>query len=243
MTPRVHCAGMGGQLTTRPKRKTGPEIEGLPRLVRLLAHDVNNPLTAVRILAEMNAEGELAADMHDILEAADLAAALLEAMDALMREDHRRTYSFFPMRLDEVLARVADRPALARIVSTDVPSDLLATGDQSALERALSDVLFNARQLAGGGPIHVRARRADAFVEVVVHHGVGRVPPPLRADLFQPGGARELREMKVPVLASGLFFARSAVAGMGGGMEFRDASDGGLELVIRLMHDGGGPPR
>ena len=159
MTPRVHCAGMGGQLTTRPKRKTGPEIEGLPRLVRLLAHDVNNPLTAVRILAEMNAEGELAADMHDILEAADLAAALLEAMDALMREDHRRTYSFFPMRLDEVLARVADRPALARIVSTDVPSDLLATGDQSALERALSDVLFNARQLAGGGPIHVRARR------------------------------------------------------------------------------------
>jgi outer membrane receptor protein involved in Fe transport len=122
-------------------------------------------------------------------------------------------------------------------VRLDVQPGLRATGDASALERAFTDIFFHARQLGGGEQVFVQARQADAFVEVVVSHGAARIPAELRSELFVVGGARQLRDRKIPVLASGLFYARSAVVGQGGGMEFRDAADGSLELVIRLVRD------
>src|SRR5690606_25946659 len=54
--------------------------------LRLLVHDLNNPLTAIRILAEMlgeEAEGEARRDLQDVLEAADLATALVDGLSAV----------------------------------------------------------------------------------------------------------------------------------------------------------------
>ena len=57
--------------------------------LRLFGHDLKNPLTAVRVLAEMLAEDTtdpaVRQDLHDILEATDMAVALVDGMGAVMR--------------------------------------------------------------------------------------------------------------------------------------------------------------
>ena len=60
---------------------------------RLVNHDVNNPLTAIRILSEMLhgdiTDSTLQTDLDDIMEAADVATATIEAYSSLLkvRED------------------------------------------------------------------------------------------------------------------------------------------------------------
>ena len=110
--------------------------------LRLVAHDLNNPLTAIRILAEMLRDeipdSEMRQDMIDILEAADLAGALMDSMASLVRLEGRdEDFTWFPIDLVEVLRRVVDRPALRRHVRLELPNELQLAGDRQALHLSL----------------------------------------------------------------------------------------------------------
>jgi two-component system, OmpR family, sensor histidine kinase KdpD len=208
--------------------------------LRLVAHDLNNPLTAIRILAEMLRDeipdSEMRQDMIDILEAADLAGALMDGMASLVRlEGKEEDYTWFPIDLVELLRRAVDRPALRRHIRLELPREIQMGGDRLALHRAFTDVLINARRLSDGWlPISVVATSTTTSVEVRVRHPGPEIPQAVRERLFEMFGAVELRESRIPVSAVGLVFARTVIDGHGGTIGFEDCAEGGMDLVIRL---------
>ncbi|MEQ1564743.1 MAG: HAMP domain-containing sensor histidine kinase [Myxococcota bacterium] len=208
--------------------------------MRLLAHDFNNPLTAIRILAEMLrdelVEPEMRQDVIDILEAADLATALMDGMGSMLRlatvEDD---YTWFPIDLVEVLRQVVDRPALRRNIRLDLPRELQMGGDRNGLHRAFTDVLVNARRLCDGDQqVLVFVVDRDTAVEVRVRHAMPDVQPRLRDRLFEMYGAVELRQNRIPVSATGLVYAHRVVENHGGTMAFESGTPGTVDLVITL---------
>lgn len=208
--------------------------------LRLLAHDLNNPLTAIRILAEMLrddiADDELRRDMIDVLEAADLASAIMDGMSSLVRlEGEEEEFTWFPIDLVQVLKQAADRPALRRHVRFELPREIQMGGDRRALQRAFTDILVNARRLVERQmPVTLYAEDRPKMVRVVVNHpGLG-VPPELRGRLLELFGAVELRRKRIPVAAVGLTYARYVVDKHGGTLALADGADSGMDVVVTL---------
>lgn len=212
--------------------------------LRLIAHDINNPLTAIRILAEMLrdevSDGEMRQDMIDILEAADMASALMDGMSGLVRLEQRdEEYTWFPIDLVEVLRMTVDRPALRRHLKLEMPRELQMGGDRNALGRAFTDIFINARRLSDG-PVVVTLSEDGRWVVVRVFHPGQGIPAPLRKHLFELFGAVQLRQERIPVSAVGLLYAQAVVASHGGSITFEDHTRGyagaapGVDLVIRL---------
>jgi two-component system sensor histidine kinase KdpD len=174
-------------------------------------------------------------DMIDILEAADLAGALMDGMASLVRLEGRdEEFTWFPIDLVEVLRRVVDRPALRRHVRLDLPNEIQLAGDRQALHRALTDVLINARRLSDASlPVTVSAKIGVGTVEIRVRHPGPPIPDAVRERLFEMYGAVSLREDRIPVSAAGLVYARSVIDGHGGAIGFEDY-EGGMDLVVRL---------
>lgn len=212
--------------------------------LRLIAHDINNPLTAIRILAEMLrdevSDGEMRQDMIDILEAADMASALMDGMSGMVRLEQRdEEYTWFPNDLVEVIRSVVDRPALRRHVKLEVPRELQMGGDRNALSRALTDVFINARRLSDGPVVVTVYEEAPWAVIRIFHPGAG-IPNHFRNALFDLFGAVQLRQNRIPVSAVGLLYAKTVIDNHGGTILFEDHTRGyagaapGVDLVIRL---------
>jgi two-component system sensor histidine kinase KdpD len=208
--------------------------------LRLLAHDLNNPLTAIRILAEMLRDElpnpEMRQDIIDILEAADLAGALMDGLSSLVRlEGREEEYTWFPIDMVDVLRLAVDRPALRRHVRLETPREIQMGGDRMALQRCFTDILVNARRLVDGRlPIPVEATEGASDVVVRVHHAGPGIPEGLRPRLLEMYGAVELRQNRIPVAAAGLVYARSVIEVHGGTLAFEDGDRGGMDLVVRL---------
>ncbi len=207
--------------------------------LRLLTHDLNNPLTAIRILAEMLRDQitvpDQRQDVIDILEAADLASALVESMRSfVMMEGRESDYTWFPIDLVNVLHACCDRPALRRHVRFDLPRELLMNGDRMVLQRAFTDLFLNARRLVDGRKqLLVEAEEAEHAHLVRIHLDGTTIPPSQRPQIFEPYGAVELRQQRLPVAASGLTFARAVIEVHGGQIFFEDVSEGTV-LAVRL---------
>ena len=207
--------------------------------MRLLAHDLNNLLTAIRILAEMLRDQATDAttqqDMQDILEAADLASALMDGMASLaMLDGADEEYTWFSVDLCHPLRAAADRPALRDHVAFDLPAELTILADENSMQRALTDILMNARKLVeGGAPILVRAVPIPDGIEVRVHHAGEGLDPLDRERLFEAYGAVPLRRRRLPVSATGLAYAYRVIEAHRGTMGFESVGSG-MDLVIRL---------
>ncbi|MEN0061902.1 MAG: HAMP domain-containing sensor histidine kinase [Myxococcota bacterium] len=207
--------------------------------LRLLTHDLNNPLTAIRILAEMLRDQvhdpEQRQDIIDILEAADLASVLMEGMRSfVMMEGRDADYTWFPIDLVNVLRESCDRPALRRHVRFQLPRELQMNGDRVALQRTFTDLFLNARRLVDGRrQLLVDAEEYDHSHVVRIHLPGATIAPHQRARIFEPYGAVELRQQRLPVAASGLTFARSVIEVHGGQVLFEDVPEGTV-LAVRL---------
>lgn len=221
---------------TRPSSPT-PSDPGNDRL-KLIAHDMNNPLTAIRLLAETLrdeiADPQQRQDILDILEAADLAGTFVEGMGSIARNASPDDYTWFPIDLVEVLRATVDRPALRRHVRLALPGELQLGGDRTALKRAFTDVLVNARRLVERtAPIEVVGADQGSGIEIVVRHPGQGLPAELRGLLFEPFGPIELRRNRFPVIATGLAYAKQVFEHHDGTVEFRD-SGATLDLVVRF---------
>jgi len=209
--------------------------------LRLLAHDLNNPLTAIRLQAETLREecaGDplMAESLVDILEAADLASAVVAGMSSLMRlERDGEEYTWFPIDIVQILRHVVDRPALRPHVRLSLPRELHMQGDTRALHRAFTDILVNSIRLVDvGETVKVSAEKAGEQIRVVIHHpGLG-VPPELRHRLLDAYGAVELRRRRIPVTAVGLTYAQSVIRSHAGDLSVVDGPGSGMDAVITL---------
>ena len=207
--------------------------------LRIFAHDLNSPLTAIQLLAgtlrDEVLDPGMRRDIMDILEAADMAGALMDGMASLVRlEGEDEDFTWFPLDAVEILREAVDRPALRRWVKLDLPREIQLSGDRMALERAFTDMLVNALRLVERRSIVVTADEDDEHVLLRIHHPGPWIPENLRSRLFELYGALELRQNRIPVSAAGLVYARMVIDQHGGSLTFEDGEDGGLDLVVRL---------
>jgi signal transduction histidine kinase len=149
--------------------------EGERRFLADASHELRTPLTALRgnvaYLARHGATPELVADLsHD----AERLAALADDLLLLSREEAALSAQE-PLLLDE-LARTAS--AGDARVDVDAPAHVWVRGDGASLERALANLLENARRYGpADGRIGIAVSQADGVAAMSVEdEGAGLAP-------------------------------------------------------------------
>ncbi len=137
------------------------------RFVADASHELRTPLTALRgnadFLARHGADDPAA--LEDLRGDAERLSRLVDDLLALAREDAAPPPSE-PVRLDELARRVAAADAGASVQPGEAA---WVRGDQAALERALRNLVENARRHGPpGGAISVAVAQRDGRVEVSV---------------------------------------------------------------------------
>jgi light-regulated signal transduction histidine kinase (bacteriophytochrome) len=219
------------------------EQDTMLRWLGYASHDVANPVTALRLLAELAlgaAEGSVREDLEDIMAEADYATVLLDSMGRVatrMREQDPEHPTWFEVDLLEVLRRASGRPAFRDVVTLEVADGLnsaVILGDDRNLEEAFHDVYANARRLGSGRSIHVRLEENEGAFEVTVDHPA----PGLTAEqcewLLATDTVLALRDDNVPVAAGGWVNAAEVFAMHDGTLRFEELSTGVLRLHVRF---------
>ena len=141
------------------------KMEAIGRLAGGIAHDFNNLLTAIRGNAELmshrvKADPAMAAEVDEILHAADRAASLTRQLLAFSR---KQVLQPVPLDINEIVAAVARMAR--RLIGTEVQLRLdLAESvphvlaDPAQVEQLLLNLIVNARDaMPGGGMITVHS--------------------------------------------------------------------------------------
>lgn len=213
--------------------------------LRMLAHDLRNPVTALRLHAEtLRNEAPTASvrrDAIEMLESADQLEAYIECLTSMaLMDGGPEELTWFPVNLVDVIRDVVNRPWLRGNVQLNLPQTLIVDGAGKALRRALLDVIVNARKLTRSGRrVAVSLETEVGAVSIRVHHPGGYISPGLRERLLEMHGAVELRRHHLPVVCGGLVYASSVIDAHHGTIVFEDAvgRDGqtlGMDVVIRL---------
>ncbi len=160
----------------------------LGRITGGIAHELRNPLTAVRIAVETS----LSEDAAGRAEARDMALAEIDRLDRTLKEmlDYVRPRQPRLERLEvgsllRECARLLQRQCdhLRVRLDVDAPEGIALRGDRDRLKQALLNLLLNAIQAQPeGGVVQLRAR--DREIEVQ-DHGPG-IPEAVRETLFEP---------------------------------------------------------
>lgn len=214
---------------------------------RLVNHDVNNPLTAIRILSEMLhgdiSDPTLRTDLDDIMEAADVATATIEAYSSLLkaRDGTKPTFGL-PTDVAGVVQDIIKRPALRNCTDYLGASGVCTVPvDNAVLRSVITDVLMNARKMTDGrSRIEVGMAVVGASVQLTCRSVAIGLPADVREHLLMDNGAGLLRERRLPVLSVGLHGAWRTLSLLGGSLTLSDAQDGGLEVNCIFPTQAGG---
>jgi signal transduction histidine kinase len=202
--------------------------------LRQIAHDLKNPLTAVRVLTEMlldDAEGTLRNDLVDVVEAVDIATVTAEGLADLARLESgdEPTYAPDTIALEEVVREVCSRAAFARVVVLEGAMEGRARADESAVARAFNGVLLNGRRMLR--PRDAMRVSVEGAV-IAVRHPHVVLDADSRDALLRLYGSPVLKARRVRCAALGLGYAREVVEAIGGRLTLHDA-DG--DLVVRIQ--------
>ncbi len=212
-------------------------------LLRAVSHDLRTPLTAI-----VAAGHALGADSLTEPERAELSAVvveegdrLAELVDKLLDLSKLQAGGASPrldwVSIEDLVTAAAEglrgEPAQVRLaIDPSVPEVHV---DAAQLERALANLLENARRYSGGLPVSVNARRVGERVVVsVVDQGPG-IEPAEHERIFEPF-YRGHRGALGPGTGSGLglAIARGFVAANGGTLAVQSLPGQGTSFVISL---------
>lgn len=205
----------------------------------LFLHDLNNPLTAIRILAEMLigelADGESEQDSIDVLQAADLATANVEAMSAVVALLGAPMTPTVRMDIAGVVRRAADRPCMKGIVDLrGVDTALWVDQPGWTVEAVVNAMMLNARSLVvDGASLRVIFDVEEETLWLHVDHPDVHLGPRHLKALGEDRGPMRVRSEHVRVAALGLGYARRMARLMGGDLEFVDRP-AGLRVTLNL---------
>jgi two-component system cell cycle sensor histidine kinase/response regulator CckA len=158
------------------------KMEAVGRLAGGIAHDFNNLLTAIRGNAELMShrvkkDHEMAAEVDEILHAADRAATLTRQLLAFSR---KQVFQPIPLDLNEIVGGVSRMAR--RLIGTDVQLRLdvarsvsRVLADPAQVEQVLLNLIVNARDaMPLGGTITVQTAnvRLDAGSPEIIQAGV-----------------------------------------------------------------------
>ena len=209
------------------------------RCLRLVAHDIDNPLTAIHLMAELlysTAKSE--EDRKDVLvivEAADLVEVQLESMLALVRmEGGEYKLKIVGFDLCAVVEPALSRAALKNNVELDLPPhQVKVVGDKKVITQAVLDVALNARRMLDDEDrVKVSLQRVDGMALLDFVHSAVKLTAEHQKRLTEMFGSVAIREERVSVSAVGLACAARMLRQNKGSLEVMDGEQGGL--IIRL---------
>ena len=221
-------------------------LSAMGRVVARIAHQLNNPLTTARLIAEgleLEALPESAMEqVRALCREIERAASVVNDVLVFARKGRRQ---FTRVRVADVVgaaAAASSRRMTAAGVAVDVAveKDLpLVHGDARALQQALTNLLHNAQHVLADWPGERRARiraareEGDSGPRVVIDvedSGPG-LAPDLRERVFEPFfTTKPLGEGT----GLGLSIAQEIVEVHGGSLEAGDSPLGGALFRIRL---------
>jgi signal transduction histidine kinase len=241
-----------GDLSSRAHETGPPELRDLARtfnvmadnvetsqrqqreLVADAAHQLGNPLTALRLRVEnLASTGARPAAVDPVLEETDRLSTIVDSLLRLSRVGAER-----------VAAVVVDVPALVRHrcemwepvferLEVDVPAQAPALATPDIVDVALDALLDNAAKFAPGSPVSVRVAVSGTEVLLSVRdHGRGVHP-----DDAAKVGSRFFRgreHQNVPGTGLGLAIVRARLDDLGGSLAVSAPEDGGLLVEVAL---------
>jgi len=158
------------------------------------SHELRNPLASLRANAELYQQGVLREPqqvdeaMRRIAHEAQRMSALVDDMLRLARLDQQPGQDAEPVDVTALVTECADRAAITdpeRTWRTDVAPDLVTTGDEELLRRAIDNLLANVRAHT---PCHttatLTATRCSASITIEVSDDGPGVPPAQLVRIF-----------------------------------------------------------
>ena len=208
-------------------------VEGRTRMLAALSHDLNTPLTELRLQLELLDDGPLRDDLLDSLD--ELRAMVAETLD-FIRDDAVQDPTV-RLSLTGLLHDLARRyRTLGQPVSWQTGPEVFCRFRPLALKRALTNLIDNALQHGGDASIRLERTAAGELCLEIIDHGPG-IDPVRLEQVFEP--FVQLNAEKIGRgLGLGLAIARACVQAHGGELTLENRLPAGLCAVVRLPADG-----
>jgi signal transduction histidine kinase len=226
-------------------------LAAVGELAASVAHEVRNPLTGIRSLAQRMASEDLDAERWRrysavIVTEVDRVDRIVGNLLSLARREPAHGWSGRPTPLEPLfqdLALLTAARAQRAGVRVDVDAgDTVAPAPREALAQALLNLLLNAiRHSPAGGEVRMTARPGDP-VEIRVRDQGPGVPAAERASIFEP-----FHTGSAGGTGLGLSVVRRLARELAWELSVDDAPDGGAVFRIRILATAPrarqGPPR
>jgi signal transduction histidine kinase len=225
---------------TEDVRRRAATFTGLARYASHLAHEVKNPLGALKLYAlllQRQVQRESAGDgglPDKIARAVDQLSAVVGDITSASGAAPLERQTVSPATvLDDALARMADRlkGATIEVVRQDGAAAAAVSADPVALRRVIAALVQNAIDaMPTGGTLTVAVAAAGPReVALSVHDSGPGIPPDVQARLFEPFVTTRAGGMGL-----GLALARQVVDQHGGRVEVNSRTGAGTTVRIVL---------
>ncbi|HEY7213118.1 MAG TPA: ATP-binding protein, partial [Thermoanaerobaculia bacterium] len=220
----------------------GQRLLAWAEMARMIAHEIKNPLTPIRLSAEhMREVYEHDPDHFDRVFERCTSNILAQVDELRAIASEFSAYSSIP-RIDPKPAdlvasmtelvegyRAAPPPGVD-VEFEAASASLMTRFDAKLLQRAVRNLIENAlRASAGGGRVVVRVEQTDGLARISVRDTGPGVPPDLLPRIFDPYFSTHDAGTGL-----GLPIARRIAEEHGGGITARNRREGGLEVTVTL---------
>lgn len=215
-------------------------LAALGRVAAGVAHEIRNPLAAMRLRAENGLAGDDERRRRALAAVLEQVGRLDRLLAELLAMTQRRDPALAPTEIGTLLSscveRHADQAAAAQ-VGLHAEGVGTAVIDASLIGRALDNLASNAiRHTPAGGHVSLRAECSGAGLRLIVEDTGPGVAPDLRGSLFEP-----FVTGRADGTGLGLAIARELVEAHGGRLCLA-ASEQGARFVIELGEGAGWRP-
>jgi len=215
------------------------------QFVGILAHDLRNPLSAIKMGATvltLTAENDprQARVSSNILKSAGRMGRMIEDVLDFTRERLGGAIPLKRQRMDlEQLCREAILEAKAAhenvVLNFECTGELTGEWDRDRLAQVLSNLLGNAIQHGNGKAASLMARGQSENVWVAVHNAGRPIPSQKIGSIFEPLFSQPTEEANARnSIGLGLFIARAIVTGHGGQIDVASSVESGTTFTVRL---------
>jgi signal transduction histidine kinase len=217
------------------------KLAAIGELAARVAHEIRNPITAARSLAQQLARAP--ASTADA-EATGLILTELERVErqvaALLRFARRETFSLEPVALRDLIEVTLDsfRPrfeAAGVRVTTELEAGIVVRADREKLRQTLINMIENALDAMPAGDAHLdlrTARDGGRAVLRIADNGAG-IPADALGHIFEP-----FFSLKTTGTGLGLAIARRTIEAHGGTITAEGRAGGGTTFAITLPLEG-----
>jgi two-component system NtrC family sensor kinase len=207
------------------------------QMTATIAHELRNPLTALRAAADMLVQEDDLSDTQrlymEIIH--DESRRLAELADEFLEFAKPFQFVIHPTPLKPIVQRVltVQEPYLKSAgvqARLDCPDEIIAPVDAARLEQALRNLIQNAVQaMPDGGTLTLRAYDAGEQVAIAVQDTGKGVPEPMRERIFTPFYTTRTRGTGL-----GLSIVKKIVEGHNGRMTLECPPEGGSIFTLWL---------